>query len=115
MAKVATKTRSNAKGDKGKWHDQHKGWGKDQSSKGDKKGKGIDKNLGKDKYLKVPPIKKFTDKGVYFQTKCNGAMRLIACIMERDVIKAILGSMGIPADSTAPPSSLPIPHLAFEF
>ncbi|MEE2959561.1 MAG: hypothetical protein VYA34_02370 [Myxococcota bacterium] len=46
---------------------------------------------------------------------CAGPMRFIACIMERDVIKAILGSMGIPADSTAPPSSLPIPHLAFEF
>ena len=31
--------------------------------------------------------------------RCQGPMRLIACIMERDAIRAILGSMGLPADS----------------
>lgn len=46
---------------------------------------------------------------------CAGPMRFIACIMERDVIKAILGSMGMPADSPAPLSSLPIPQLDFQF
>ena len=46
---------------------------------------------------------------------CAGPMRFIPCIMERDVIKAILGSMGMPTDSPAPLSSLPIPQLDFEF
>ena len=36
--------------------------------------------------------------------RCSGRMRLVATIMERDVIRAILGSMGLPADS--PPLAL---------
>ena len=46
---------------------------------------------------------------------CAGPMRVIACIMERDAIKTILGSVGMPADSPALPFSSPIPQLAFQW
>jgi hypothetical protein len=48
--------------------------------------------------------------------RCLGTMRLIACIMERDAIRAILGSMGLPADSPdfAPPQLIPQRESDFE-
>ena len=46
---------------------------------------------------------------------CSGAMKFIASIMERDAIRAILGSMGLPADSPALVPATPLPQLDFEF
>ena len=47
--------------------------------------------------------------------RCLGTMRLIACIMERDAIRAILGSMGLPADSPDFAPSQFIPQREFDF
>ncbi len=47
--------------------------------------------------------------------RCQGPMRLIACIMERDAIRAILGSMGLPADSPGFAPSQLIPQREFDF
>ncbi|MBT6175763.1 MAG: hypothetical protein HOI23_00860 [Deltaproteobacteria bacterium] len=47
--------------------------------------------------------------------RCQGPMRLIACIMERDAIRAILGSMGLPADSPDFAPSQFIPQREFDF
>jgi hypothetical protein len=48
--------------------------------------------------------------------RCRGPMLLIACIMERDAIRAILGSMGLPADSPdfAPPQFIAQREFDFE-
>jgi hypothetical protein len=46
---------------------------------------------------------------------CSGPMRLVATIMDRDVIRTILGSMGLPADSPSlAPAKLSI-QSGFEF
>jgi hypothetical protein len=47
--------------------------------------------------------------------RCSGPMRLVATIMERDVIRAILGSMGLPADSPPLAPAKPSPQTDFEF
>ena len=46
---------------------------------------------------------------------CSGAMRFIASIIQRDAIRAILGSMGLPADSPDLVPARPLPQLDFEF
>jgi len=46
---------------------------------------------------------------------CSGPMRLVATIMERDVIRAILGSMGLPADSPSLAPARPPLQGSFEF
>ena len=46
---------------------------------------------------------------------CSGPMRWVATIMGRDVIRAILGSMGLPADSPLPAPAKPSPLTDFEF
>ena len=46
---------------------------------------------------------------------CSGPMRWVATIMERDVIRAILGSMGLPADSPPLGPANPSPQTDFEF
>ena len=47
---------------------------------------------------------------------CSGPMRWVATIMERDVIRAILGSMGLPEASPllAPAKRSPQTHFEFE-
>jgi hypothetical protein len=46
---------------------------------------------------------------------CSGPMRLVATIMERDAIRAILGSMGLPADSPPLAPAKPSSQTDFEF
>ena len=46
---------------------------------------------------------------------CSGPMRLVATIMERDIIRAILRSMGLPADSPPLAPAKPSSQTDFEF